>query len=151
VRETISSRGTFFIKFIFPAMWIIGVGWGAASEFAGRGDGAPASRWGVLALWVAGSAFFLWFCVPLKRVRLDGNVLRVSNFRREIAAPRSQIASVAQNRWLTLRPITIRFRDDMPFGRRITFIPPARFRRLAWQEDPIVRELRAASAEAGAV
>jgi hypothetical protein len=103
---------------------------------------APTSEVRVLGVWLLGSAFTLWANAGLKRVRLDGRQLFVSNYVREIRIPFSAITDVKQNRWLNSRPITIYFRDATELGDRATFIPKWRFRILFWRMDPVVDELK---------
>jgi hypothetical protein len=95
-----------------------------------------------LGMWVLGSTFILWANAGLKRVRIDGRQLFVSNFVREIRIPFSAIVDVRQNRWLNSRPITIYFRDVTEFGDRATFMPKWRIRILFWRIDPVVDELK---------
>lgn len=80
--------------------------------------------------------------IPLKRARLDGEKLLVSNYIVEREIPINQIAEVRQNRWLNLRPVTITFRTSTPFGNRIAFIPHGFFQMMFWKEDKRVSELR---------
>ena len=95
-----------------------------------------------LGVWIIGSAFILWACAGLKRVRVDEGQLFVSNYLREIRIPFSAVRDVRQNRRLNLRPITIYFRDGTEFGDRVTFMPKRRIAIRFWREDPVVDELR---------
>ena len=54
--------------------------------------------------------------------------------------PVSEIADVRQNRLDNLRPVTITFRKETPFGSAVTFMPPMSFR--LFSEDDIVTRLR---------
>lgn len=104
---------------------------------------APAwTGWAFLLFWLAGAAFILLVCAPLKRVRLDGGALVVSNYLREWRIPLGLVTDVTQNRWIQVRPITIRLRADMGCGTRIVFIPKRYIRPRFWREDPEVEELR---------
>src|SRR5207302_5030264 len=75
-RRQLSSRMTFFYKFILPAIWISGFLPGTAGFFAGAfrdQNGNPASMdmcWAFLAATVAGAIFLYWTCVRLKVVWL---------------------------------------------------------------------------------
>lgn len=151
MNRNLSSAWTFFHKYLFPALWIPGFGIATVTFFRhpedvaynGVAGAAPAGmRWLFLLFWVAGAAFILWFAIPLKLVRVDGGALVVSNFLREWRVPFSLIADVRQNRWINVRPITIRLRADVGFGARIVLMPPVRFRLRFWREDPEVDELR---------
>jgi len=147
--RTISSRMTFFFKYIFAPIWIFGFGAGTLALFMGEAQtasGGPPSLGDQLffaAVWVVGTISIILIVRPLKRVRLDDEALLISNYRREIRVPLSQIAEIKQNVWLNTRPVTIIFRGETEFGRRVQFIPPSKMGRWKfWNEDPIVVELR---------
>ena len=78
--------------------------------------------------------------LPLKRVRLEGDVLFISNYLREISVPAQTIASVRQNRWWNHRPITVTFRQETEFGAKIVFMP--RWTRRIYAESDEVALLR---------
>jgi hypothetical protein len=143
----LSSAWTFPSKFVFPAVWMAGFGFGTIVLWfdALHGNNAlppPQVKFVFLGMWVLGSTFILWANAGLKRVRIDGRQLFVSNFVREIRIPFSAIVDVRQNRWLNSRPITIYFRDATEFGDRATFMPKWRIRILFWRIDPVVDELK---------
>lgn len=147
----LSSRWTFLMKYVLPPLWITGAGAVTALLFytpehflSQSGDPPPPIvDYLFLGMWVVGSIIILLTTMPLKRVHLDGNRLIVSNFRRESRIPLSDIATVRQNLWTNIRPITIAFRNRTPFGRKIQFMPTTRVR--FWVEDPVVDELRTLS------
>ena len=147
----LSSRQTFFLKFVFPPLWI--GSFGAATAFlwwaTGPSKGPPvAMKWLFLAMWVGGSALVWWSCVHLKRVRVDEAFLYVSNYATEVRIPLAALVRVRENRWMNPRPVTLEFRTPTPFGRRIVFVPKARL--LGWgSPHPVVAELRDSSARAG--
>ena len=144
----LSSAWTFFAKFVFPAVWITGFGLATGLVwFGGLHDGnnalpPPGLRFVFLGIWIVGSTFILWANAGLKRVRMDGRELFVSNYFREIRIPFSAVIDVRQNRWLNSRPITIYFRDATEFGDRASFIPKWRIRLQFWRIDPVVGELK---------
>jgi hypothetical protein len=78
----------------------------------------------------------------LKRVRLDGSVLRISNYLREIQVPLADIAEVQENRWLNTRPIALIFNHPTLFGSRVLFMPRLRWFLMPWTPHPIAEELR---------
>ena len=137
---TLSSRLTFITKTVFPACWIVGFGAVTALFWAGSGLRAE-TGWLFLFAWIAGAISFLWWCIPLKKVRVDGDELHVSNFRKEIVVPLTFIESVTENRWVNVHPVTIHFRGDTEFGRKIAFMPKARVM-FFWSSHPVVGELR---------
>ena len=89
----------------------------------------------------------LWMCVPLKRVRTDGRNLYISNYFHEITVPLTAVGDVTENRWINIHPVTIHFRRDTEFGRRITFMPTTRMFS-SWSSHPVVEELHQAVAAA---
>ena len=148
--RTLSSAQTFLSKFVFPAVWITGFGIATLSMWinpiAGHSANAASGdmRTQFLGFWIAGSAFILWLSAGLKRVRIDREFLYVSNYRREIAIPLSQIREVTENRWINTHPVTIHFRTITEFGVKITFMPTMRWFAL-WSSHPVVQELRSAA------
>jgi len=137
--RTISSAQTYFVKFIFPALWIAGFGAGVASVWLLP---APPQMRAIFSLvWLIGGAIIWRTSAPLKKVQLEGDALIVSNYLRETRVPLSEIQEVTENRWINIRPVTIRFRSDTEFGASITFMPKVRpF--LFLRSHPIVAELR---------
>jgi hypothetical protein len=142
----ISSAGTFLAKFTAPAFWILFGGLLNLSFWFGIPDGrrppALEAKFFFLIAWILGSALVCWTNAGLKRVRLDGQQLLLSNYVREICIPISAIIDVRQNFWLKSRPITIYFGGATKFGNQATFIPKWRLRIRFWREDPVVDELR---------
>jgi hypothetical protein len=137
---TLSSRLTFFTKTVFPACWI--AGFGAITAFYWSIRGLPAETgWLFLAAWIAGTLSFWWWCVPLKRVCVGDGVLHISNFRKEIVVPLTLVERVTENRWVNIHPVTIHFRDDTEFGRKVSFMPKSRVM-FFWSSHPVVGELR---------
>ena len=101
--RTISSSQTFLVKFVFPLLWCSVFGAVAIAMGTGVLHGAgnalpPTAVTLALALvWLVGAACFWWFYGRLKRVRLDDGAIYVSNYRREIRVPLTDIAEVTQN------------------------------------------------------
>jgi hypothetical protein len=137
---TLSSRLTFITKTVFPACWILGFGAIAALFWTSRSLPAE-TGWLFLAAWTAGALSFWWWCIPLKKVRVNGGDLYVSNFQKEIVVPLNFIESVSENRWVNVHPVTVHFRGDTEFGRKISFMPKARVM-FFWSSHPVVDELR---------
>ena len=81
------------------------------------------------------------------RVVLTDRELRISNYRREIVVPLSDVDEVTENRWVNVHPVTIQFIRRTDFGHRIVFMPKRRPFAL-FSSHPIVAELRAAVAAA---
>ncbi len=144
--RTISSSRTFLMKVVVPVSWISMFGWGTImlwlNAMHGQNNEPPTyeMKFAFLAAWIGGTAFLLWSCARLKRVRIDDDNLYISNFRGEMSVPLSAIADVTENRWINNHPVTIHFRKDMGFGRSIIFMPTYRFLGF-WSSHPVVAEL----------
>jgi hypothetical protein len=146
----LSSRQTFWLKFVFPPLWVGGFGAGTLAFWMDRMSPAPPSavKWVFLGAWLGGSALIWWTCCRLKRVRVDEAYLHVSNFRTEVRIPLAALARISESRWVNPNVVTLEFRNPTPFGQRIAFIPKARW--VGWFDShPVVAELRELSARAG--
>jgi hypothetical protein len=141
----LSSSVTFIYKFVFPAIWILIAGILVIVTVEGvHRTSFPDTATSLLIVvpWLLGAIFLLRFAAPIVRVELRDGRLYASNYRREIEIQRSDIASVTQNVWVNVRPITLHLRNETPFGTRIRFIPPGRVIFAFWKEDPLVDKLR---------
>lgn len=145
----ISSLMTFFYKFIFSSLWIAGFGMGTVSLWLGKmrdkfGNQPPANdQWLFLVMWITGSLFIYWGCVRLKRVRLDDKTLYISNYLEEIRVPLENVASVSENRWINIHPVTFTFKNETRFGSSVVFMPRVRLFSF-FSSHPIVSEIREA-------
>jgi hypothetical protein len=145
-QRTLSSAQTFWMKFVFPTVWISLFGMGTLGlflgEFHGRNDAPPPEwmKWQFLAIWLIGTSFILWGCCRLKKVRIEPAAIYVSNYFKEVRIPFDVIRDVTENRWINIHPITIHFRSPTPFGESIVFMPTIRF--FSWCSHPVVTELR---------
>lgn len=132
------------MKVVFPILWISLFGLATLAFWRARGGNGElppdSAKYVFLAVWVVGSTVILWLCAGLKRVRVDGNDLVVSNYLREIRIPLSDIAGVGENRWINMHPVTIRLKAKSVFGDAVTFMPKTRM--LTWRPHPIVAELK---------
>jgi hypothetical protein len=132
----LSSSLTFFNKFIFTTVWTV---WHGAWTVKMFSNGEPA-RWVVAAMSLLGTAYIWWTCAGLKRVAVNGRTLTISNYRDDITVHATDIATVAQNHFVHLAPVTLTFKKDTPFGRAVTFMAPVSFR--FFSEDDVVWTLR---------
>ncbi len=144
--RTLSSSQTFWIKVVFPLLWIGGFSAGTLAMFLQPGQDSvepPAIKWIFLMATIAGAAFLYWGCIRLKRVRMDDQALYVSNYLREIRIPLQQVETIGENKWINLHPVTIEFHDKTDFGQRIVFMPKVRWFAF-WSSHPVVEEIRQA-------
>jgi hypothetical protein len=153
-RHQLSSARTFVTKFVLPTVWLAGFAVATILLFRIRAfvgpDGSPLPpemKWLFLGGTLLGGWFLYWYGVRLKRVEIDEQWLYVSNFLREIRIPLVDIEEVTENRWVSMRPITVEFRRETEFGSSIIFMPTPRWWRF-WQAHPVVGELEAASRRA---
>jgi hypothetical protein len=153
MRRQISSAQTFLMKFVLPAFWIPtfgAVAWGLllfpTSWHSKSGGPTPAFMGPLFTVtWLVGSAFIYWSCVRLKRVEMDDDSLYISNYLRQERVPLQDVASLSENRWMNIRPITVRFTRPTAFGSSIVFMPPAQlFRRTV--PHPVIAEIEGARA-----
>ena len=152
MERELSSRWTFVLKYVVPGIWIPMVGLQVISAYlmadgviytGTRGIASPFAASDVLIFWLFGSVLFLWFALPIKRVRLSDGALLVSNYFNEWRVPFALIESVSQNRWIQNRPVTVHLRTDVGCGTTVKFLPHRRwFLFRFWREDPVVAQLR---------
>jgi hypothetical protein len=115
--KDVSSAWTFWMKIVFPVIWISGFGLAALLFWLGvMHDGnnvlpPPQMKFVFSGLWIVGATLILWSCAGLKRVRIDERQLYASNYLQEISLPFSAIIDVTQNRWINIRPVTVHLRD----------------------------------------
>jgi hypothetical protein len=64
----------------------------------------------------------LWWALPIKKVSLIGDHLRISNYRREIEVPVSQIRKIKRSRWNRTPNVTLFFDPPTPFGRKVRIV-----------------------------
>jgi hypothetical protein len=140
------------MKFVLPVIWIGGFGFGTATLFRagdrfGHRPPPPEMRWVFLVGLLVGSIVVYWWGVRLMRVAMTDGELRISNYRREIVVPLSDVDEVTENRWINVHPVTVQFVRRTDFGHRIVFMPKVRPFAL-FSSHPIVAQLRAASENA---
>ena len=91
----------------------------------------------------------VWYFVAgrLLVVRLDDKLLYVSNYRREIEIPLSEVAKVVENKLINSRNVTIYLTRPSAFGSQITFMPEVHFF-LFFRDHPVVAQLNQSVAHA---
>jgi hypothetical protein len=122
-RRTISAGYTLPLKLI-AVVWIVGFGLGtfAMLLLASPAPASPILQFFVL--WILGSAFLLWSVWPLKRVSIDGDALRVSNYLRVTLIPVHEITGITDKLLLpNLQVVIIWLRSASVFGKKIVFVP----------------------------
>ena len=150
--HTLSSAQTFWMKVVVPVLWIGGFAVGTTAMFLASqwlhdsaGHPPPSEmKWIFLFVTLAGSAYIYWYCVRLKRVSIEGSSLVISNYLKEIVVPLRELESVSENRWINIHPVTLSFRRETDFGRRVMFMPCLRWFSFL-SSHPVVDELRTAA------
>src|SRR5258706_5996968 len=137
----LSSGSTFFFKFILPAFFVAAAGLNVIGFMLDWVTGGALVVWQGFLLLVLG--LIVWRCSPLKRVRLDGDALLISDYRREIRVPLKEVAAIEEPLWRRDRRVTLRFRSGTTFGDYVEFIPRGIFF-LPWRASCVADELRAA-------
>lgn len=145
MNREISSKWTFYYKFIFPTLWIGGftlttvfmflfpAGWKGSSDIR-------KARWIFLGITIAGATVIYWSCMRLKKVYLRQNSLVVSNYLTEVSVPLQQIERVSGSVFMAPELVWVHFRRPTQLGRRIVFMPTMRWFP-GFSRHPIVREL----------
>jgi hypothetical protein len=143
--KSVSSPWTFSAKFIAPVLWFVFGGYFVFTGLTGhplsRGHAsAPVAKWLLIAGWAVGGLVALKTSAGLKRVRMDGQGLVVSDYLSEIRVPFDEIRSVEENRWKKGRPVTITLGRPSLYGNKFTFLPWPLVK--GFHEHPLVGELR---------
>lgn len=132
--RTLSSNLTFFWKFIFPVLWFAGSGYATFAAFTAGHGVAQNDKWFSLASWPLGC--FVCFCLQvfrLKRVRMDGEFLDISNYVTEAKVPLRDVrmvsvltirsSSARGTSEMVLKPFAVvEFQGQTPFGKRVVFM-----------------------------
>jgi hypothetical protein len=145
--QLISSKMTIVYKFLLPPLWSSGFGIATIGLFssvfhdAGGDPPPPELKWIFLLVWFLGSVVWYRFCIPLKRVLMNGSDLIISNYVREVRVPLRRIRRVSEGRFQNPRSIRVFFDEDVGFGASVLFMPTQKFV-WPWQEHPIAEELR---------
>jgi hypothetical protein len=121
--RTISAGYTLIAK-IFAILWIVGFGAGtiAMFVFASAGNEAPTGKF--LFFWICGSIFLYWSALRLKKITIDGDSLRISNYLKAVSVPISKIRDITDASIIPLHPLfVIRLRSATALGDKIVFQP----------------------------
>jgi hypothetical protein len=140
MRRKLSSAMTPIFKFGMP-IFIVAFCLNAAFR-VGVPNGWPAILVMILLLVV-----WYFFAGRLLVVQVDDTSLYVSNYRREVEIPLSEVAKVVENKLINTRNVTIHLTRPSAFGSQITFMPEVLFL-LFFRDHPVVAELTQSVAQA---
>lgn len=141
MEKLLSSKLTYFYKWIFPTIWIITFGFITYSFWTGSCAVYGVTKWLVLVCLIGCSFYLLWFSSRLKKVKLEGKYLIVSDYRTEELIPLSQIEEVKETRLWNPKLIKLNLKRPGKWGNEIVFIAPLGFY-FVWSDHPSVKELR---------
>lgn len=141
--KDISARTTLGAKVIFPLLWLTLVGAIVILGFRDTSNSnAFNARWALLFFWLGGLLCFCFFSFPLKSVKLDDHHLHVSNYRKKILIPLSNVEGLSQMG----RFVTITLKSPSEFGKEIRFMTRFDYRTdiftLGFGEHPVVKQLK---------
>ncbi len=121
MKRQISSKDTFFYKIILPVFFLICAAVVPSSVYLyDRNNNFVAAVFVFIFLFLSAALLFL-MTKALKKLSLDDNILYVSNYRKEIAVPLSNIDKIL--RFGDIRPTIIYLRTPSEFGKKINFYP----------------------------
>jgi len=69
----------------------------------------------------------LWYCVRFRKVILDGEILIISDYRREVRVPLALVSGVKRRTWIRPSEILVIFDSDTGLGDKAVFMPSYRF------------------------
>ncbi|MFT5697948.1 MAG: hypothetical protein ACI8ZB_000802 [Desulforhopalus sp.] len=140
--QTLSSKYTFFYKFVFILIWVVGFGIGAREVifFSVEYD----LRWTQYAVTWAVIAIFIFFATgSIKTVIMDKKkrVLIVSNYFKTHDISFDEVEDIDGSSLLSPKLIWFTLKNPSPFGRKINFLPAVRPQRSIGKH-PMVIDLR---------
>lgn len=141
----LSSQLTFFYKFIFTSFWLVLFVATTILMFISSNPEIKElmhrSEFPVILIVVVViTALLLWCYVPIKKVELLEDRIRVTNFSDTAEIPLEHIESVSASRLMNPELIIIRLRSPSIFGSTIRFI--GEYRPFGgWNRPPAARKL----------
>ncbi len=149
VTTLLSSRWTFFYKFVLPLLVLGGLGFGAWRAFKHPDEVhmppamTPDYGWVliiVIALFAGGIIW--WTVASLCRIEIDDDDLLISHYRTEMRVPLASVESISGPSASNPKRYTLTFEEPTEFGRRVTLLPPMAWTLMPLGEPEAVRELR---------
>ena len=120
----LSSKYTFFWKYVFMPAWILSY-WPAVLACAWN-----RLEWQWITImfipWVTGSVYLYFVYGKIKKISISGSKFIVSNYRKEITIDMSEIDSVGGSFFLNPELVWLNLKSDSDFGRKIIFAPEQR-------------------------
>lgn len=140
--QLLSSKYTFFYKYIFIFIWFIGFGIGT-KEIIFMSPSYDARWIQYTGAWLGVSVLIYFITGSIKQVQLqrENKQLIVSNFLKSVTISVSEISDVSGSKFLSPRLVWITLDKKSNFGTRIIFMPANRPSRSIGVH-PLVMELR---------
>ena len=126
-RRILSSGWTSSYKFGGPVAFVVGAAWVFWMFYSGRWPMPQGASIVILGgLFAVSAAIAVWSGRGVMWVEMDERNFYVSNYRREIVIPRSDLIKAVETRWKPFW-ITLHLSRPSEFGSQIVFIPPIPF------------------------
>lgn len=141
-QRRLSSRLSFFYKYVFAPVWITGFGAGTIAVLL-KGDSFRSlpARLPFAFFWFAGTLFIYWACARLKSVSLSGSELLVSNYFDTVRIALADVSDISATRMLSPEHIRVTAKTTGSKRYQFIFMPPIRLS-LGFTEHPLASELR---------
>ncbi|MGC2237246.1 MAG: hypothetical protein WA584_13875 [Pyrinomonadaceae bacterium] len=138
MKRVISAKDTFFYKIILPVFFLICAAVLPPAIYLYDRNGNFVAAVFVFLFLLMSAAIIFVMTKATKKLSLDGNFLYVSNYRKEIIVPLSNIEKIL---WFSdMRPTMIYLKTPSEFGKKINFFPNVKA--TSWKSNPIVEELK---------
>jgi hypothetical protein len=151
--RTISSAQTFFVKYILSFVLTVGTGLDILDMFIEKNNFQERAEfpsqlitpWVLLFAWAIGCIFIWWFCMRLKRIRINEKTIFISNYLKEIQVPLRDVINISEISLINIHPVFLTFQSSTEFGKKIVFMPKIRFTvdlKEMFSSHPVAGELR---------
>lgn len=118
MKDRLSSARTFLYKYVLSTFIGLGILLVTIVAFYDFGLlGFP-----ILIVTIPLLSIIFFTQIKAKKVYMDGKNLIVSNFRKTINIPFSEIKEVTEITFLSPRPIFVKFKKETEFGKKIMFL-----------------------------
>lgn len=144
--ERVSTRLTVFLKFFFPTIWIVFFGTLTliilvSDNIVISGYSQSMFRLLVLAFFLTGTGFLYYAFMSLKRVDMDNQYMYVTNYLKAFKYPFHNVASIREKDFILFKAVTVIFREEGSFGKRITFLTSPNFYKFLAANPGVARSL----------
>jgi hypothetical protein len=142
VREVLSSKMTHFYRYVWPAAWLASLIVLALLIVTGQWHLPPAAYVILAVACVVLAAHYLLVLRRLPWVVATDDGLLISEHRRDVLVPWSNVARMRGSRWSRHGMIIVELRSPMSLGGRVTFLPYLKMWLPMWREHPAARVIQ---------